>query len=112
MSPVMTIGATREIKLEWYKTAKDASGNNVESVYKRISMWAGVKRIGGGRTTRSGQTALENSIEFIIYYRPSIFPTGNWRVVYDGRKHTVQSIVKDSERRFFWRILAISEGKK
>lgn len=102
----------KEIKLEWWKTDKDANGNNTESVYKRISVWASVNRVGGGRTTRNGQTALDNSVEFKIYFRPNLFPTGNFRVVYDGRKHTVQSVVKDGEKRFYWVILANSTGKK
>lgn len=106
------VGLMKEIKLEWWKTAKDGSGNNVESVYKRISMWADVKRVGGGRTNSNGQTSLDNTIQFKVNYRPNVFPTGNFRVVYDGRKHTVQSIVKDQEQRFYWVITAISTGKK
>lgn len=102
----------KQVKLEWFKTSKDAAGNNTETVYKRISVWASVKRIGGGRTTGQGITVLENSVEFTVYFRPDLYPTGNWRVVYDGRKHTVQSIVKKDEGRRFWVILANSAGKK
>lgn len=106
------VGLMKEIKLEWLKATKDGSGNNIESVYKRISVWANVKRIGGGRTTRNGQTVLENSIEFKVYFKPNVFPTGNWRVVYDGKKFTGQSIVKDEEKLFYWVITAKAEGKK
>lgn len=102
----------KQVKLEWFKTDKNVTGDNRETVYKRVSVWASVKRIGGGRTTGQGQTVLKNSIEFTVYFRPDLYPTGNWRVVYDGRKHTVQSIVKKDEGRMFWVILADSEGKR
>lgn len=102
----------KQIKLEWWKTAKDGSGNNTESVYKRISVWAKVNRVGGGRTTRNGQTVLENSIEFYIYFRPNLFITGNWRVVYDGKKFTPQSVMKDNENKFYLAITATESSKK
>ena len=95
-----------QIKIEWWKTSKDGAGNNVEDIWKALHLWADVKRLGGGRITANGQTALSDSVEFKIFRRVDTWPTGNYRIVYDGKRFTPQSIVKDKERKFYWVILA------
>ena len=101
-----------QIKLERWKTNRDASGNNTETIMNAWYLWADVQRVGGGRTTKYGVTALDNSMEFRIRFRPNIWATGNYRIIYDGKRFTIQSIVKDEEKKFDWILLANATGKK
>lgn len=101
----------KQIKLERWRTLKDGNGNNTETVLNAWHLWAEVTRIGGGRTTSYGITALDNSMEFKIFFRFDVWPTGKYRIVYDGKRYTPQSIVKENEKRYNWVILANSSDK-
>lgn len=105
------IGDKKPIRLEHWYTTKAANGDFKETVTK-YNLWADVKRKGGDRGEINGQTGLDNIIEFRVYWKPNIFPTGNWRVIYSGRTHTIHSIVKENEDRFNWIITAESTGKR
>jgi SPP1 family predicted phage head-tail adaptor len=102
----------KQIRLEKWKTTKDANGNNTEAIEVKYNFWAEVLRQGGSRGTTNGLTGLSNSMTFTIEYFPHVFPTGNWRVIYNGRRHKVTSIEKKDEDRFKWVISAESVGKR
>lgn len=104
-------GLSKPIRLEKYVTTKDGDGNNTETVSK-FNFWAEVKRNSGGRTEAAGQPQLTNDITFKVRFRPDFDVSGNWRVVYDQRRFTVNSIDKDKEQRFYWIIKATSQDKK
>jgi SPP1 family predicted phage head-tail adaptor len=96
----------KQIRLEKWKTVKDANGNNIESVVK-YNYWADVRLLGGSRSSYSGKSELGNQVEFTIDFKPNRFPTGNWRVVYQGKRYKVLSIERSD--RFKWIITA--DGK-
>lgn len=102
------IGGKKKIRLEKWTAAKDGLGDFKEAVQK-WNLWATVTRTGGGRSSLNGQTSLTSGYQFEIYWKPDIFPTGKYRVAYDGKLLTVNSIEKKGEERFFWLINA--EGK-
>lgn len=104
------IGTTKEIKLERWTTVKDGNGNNIESMTFSVTRWATVKRVGANRNTTAGQTSIRDSVLFHVRFSYNFDPSGNWRVVYDNLRHTVDSIVKDEEKRFYWFIQADSKG--
>lgn len=99
----------KQIRLEKWKTVKDGSGNNTESIEVKYNFWASVQRLGGSRDSFAGQTSLSNQMVFTVQFRPDWYPTGNWRVVYLGRRHKVTSIERKDEDRFKWVITA--DGK-
>ena len=102
----------KQIRLEKWKTDKDANGNNTEAIEVKYNFWAEVIRQGGSRDTINGKTGLTNSMLFTVDFRPDWFPTGNWRVIYNGRRHKVTSIERKDEDRFKWVISAESVGKR
>jgi head-tail adaptor len=100
---------SKQIILEQWETETDLKGNMSDVLLRRIPVWAEVKRIGGGRSGLNGQVQLDNRIEFKVHWKPNIYPSGNWRIVYNGRKHTVSSIEKMEEDKFYWIITAESK---
>lgn len=100
----------KQIILERWGITKDDKGNNTEECNLRITKWADVIRSGGSRSSLNGKTSLDNSMIFETNFRSDLFLTGNWKVVYLGRRHTIQSIERKDEDRFTWVITANSKG--
>lgn len=105
------MAVVKQIRLEKWVTVKDGSGNNTETVSK-YNLFAEVKRNGGGRINTDGQTSLTQNIQFRVRFRPDFKPSGNWRVVFDGLRYTVQTIEKEGEDRFWWLIKTESQGER
>lgn len=105
-------GLKKQIRLENWKTTKDANGNNTEAIEVKYNFWAEVERLGGSKSSLNGKTGLSNDMKFTVSFRPDWFPTGNWRVIYRGRRHKVTSIEQQDEDRFQWIITAESIGKR
>lgn len=93
------------IRLEKWVSTKDGSGDFKETVTK-YNLFAEVLSSGSSRLTTNGSTKLNNTVQFKIRFRPDFKPTGNWRVVYDGKRYTVNSIEKENQERFYWIITA------
>jgi SPP1 family predicted phage head-tail adaptor len=91
----------KQIRLERWTSVQDAFGNWTESVQK-FNLFAEVTRKSGSRSSLNGQTRLNSIMEFRVRFRPDFNPTGNWRVVYDGNRYTVQEIIKEKEQRYWW----------
>jgi SPP1 family predicted phage head-tail adaptor len=102
----------KAIRLEKWKTVKDGNGNNTESIEKKIDYWAIVSEASGDRSSLNGQTGLTNSVSFEIDYNPKFNPTGNWRVIFDGRRFTVHQVKKKNQDRFKLIITAEAIGKR
>lgn len=94
------------IRLEKWVTTKDGSGNNIEILAEKINAFAEVTRLSGDRASLNGVTHLDNFFEFIVRFSPKFNITGNWRLIYGGKRFTVHSIEKMEEKRFYWRIRA------
>lgn len=97
------------IKLVKWETTKDVYGNNKETVIKNVSTFANIESDGGSKSFNDGYTAELKSCTFRIRFNPNFNPTGNWRIVYDGRSYDVQSVEKEDERNFFWKFKATSK---
>lgn len=102
----------KQIRLEKWATTQDGNGNNIEAITVKYNLWANVKRTAGQRVQVAGKIELSSSIKFSVRFRPDFNPSGNWRVVYNGNRHTVQSIVQDEEKRFYWTITADSQAMR
>lgn len=94
-------GVSKQVRLEKYESTQNGSGNWVETV-TRYNCFAEVEKQGGGRSSLNGRDKLTSTIRFKIRFRPDFKPSGNWRVIYDGLRYTVQSIEKEKEQRFYW----------
>ena len=100
------------IRMDRYKSTKDSKGDFKETVDLRVTAWAEVSRSGGDRSSLNGQEGLTNFFLFRVKFNPKFNPTGNWRVIYDGRRFTVHSIEKEEQRRFHWIIKGEAQGKR
>jgi SPP1 family predicted phage head-tail adaptor len=101
---------THEIRLEKWVTTKDGNGNNTEQIVSKVNVFAEVSGSGGDRSsinnrrTVNGETVLSNFFLFRFRFNPKFTTSGNWRVIYDGRRFTIKSIEKENQKRF-WMII-------
>jgi len=102
-------GVSKQIRLEKWVSTQGATGNWTEGVTK-YNCFAEVTRTGGGRSSLNGQDKLDSTIKFRVRFRPDFKPSGNWRVIYDGLKYTVNSIEKEDGKRFWWILTAKGSG--
>lgn len=98
-----------KIRLEKVTAAKDGSGDWKETITK-YNLWAEVLSGSSGRSSLNGRTTLNATKQFKVRFRPDFKPEGNWRIVYDAKKYTVNSIEKENEKRFYWIITAEALG--
>jgi SPP1 family predicted phage head-tail adaptor len=101
----------KPIRLEKWESTKDGSGDWKPSTTK-YNLWAEVVRQGGSRSNVNGLTSLESTIRFKVWFKPELKVSGNWRVVYNGNRHTVQSIEPENEKRFYLIITASAKSDK
>ena len=95
----------KQIRLEKWVSTKDGSGDFKETVTK-YNLWAEVVTSSTSRGSVGGSTKLTQTVQFRVRFRPDFKPTGDWRVVHDGRRYTVTSIEKENQKRFYWLITA------
>lgn len=96
------------IRLEKWVSTKGAGGDFKETVTK-YNLWADVSKTGGSRNLLNGRNAITDTYQFKIRFRPDFKPTGNWKIVYEGKRYTVTNIEKDLGKRFYWNFSC--EGK-
>ncbi len=106
----MGIGQRKKIQIVPFTSSKGVNGQNVETEGVRIGVWAEVTAPGGGRSYEYGQTRISSTRDFTINYRFDLFPDANWRIVYDGKMWTVNSIEKIDEKRFFYVLNATAKS--
>lgn len=102
-------GLSEQIRLEKWTSSKSNAGDFQESI-QRYNLWAEVVSSGGARATQAGQTTINQTVTFRVRFRPDFKPTGNWRVVYEGKRYTVTALEKENNKRFYWLITAIARG--
>lgn len=103
------IGNMEQIKLEKWAQVKNASGSLVDTRLNSYPIWADIRKRGGARSYENHQTKLSDSLEVRIYWKANFDITATWKVVYDGRRHTVRDIEKVNEERFNFILLIESK---
>lgn len=106
------VGNMKQMVLEKWTTPKNGSGSLVDTLADRYPVYGEFSRSGGNRSYEQNQTKISNSLTVRIYFRNQLDIDANWKVVYDGRRHTVQSIEKIDEKRFNYRLVIDSKGEK
>lgn len=107
----MSIGTMKPVILEQWAQVKDGGGNLVDSITHRYKIWADVEKVNGSRVYDS-QTKMEDGYRFRVWNRVAFDVDVLWKLVYDGKRLTVQSIEKENEKEFWWIIKADSNGRK
>ena len=103
------VGVMKPIYLEKWQQTKNARGSLIDTKLITYPIWAEVKKRSGGRTYESYQTKLSNNMEVRINFRDPFDLNGQWKVVYNGRRHTVLDIEKVNETRFNYLLLIESK---
>ena len=109
---IKKVGATKPVELVQWATVRDGKGDAKESITKTVKCFAEVIRKSGTRQLQDGQYGLINKLSFRVYFKPNVYPTGNWRVIYAGRTHQINEIVRVDENRFYWDFIAVSQDKR
>ena len=102
-------GISKQIRMEKWVSSIGGTGDYTEAVTK-YNCFGEVMRTGGSKSSTNGQTVLSNSMKLRVRFRPDFKPSGNWRVVVDGLRYTVESIEKEDGRRFWWIITTKGSG--
>jgi SPP1 family predicted phage head-tail adaptor len=106
----MGIGKTQQVKLIPYTADPNINGAWIEVRGQSKNVWAKVSNPSGFRSYQNGQTQLGETKDFLIRFRFDMFPNCNWKLVYDSRVWTVNELIKQDEKKFFWRLNATSKG--
>lgn len=107
----MSIGTMKQVVLEQWTQPKDGSGNIVDTKTHSYKIWADVSRSSGSRVFDT-QTKMDSQYKFRAYSRTAFDITALWKIVYDGKRLTVQSIDKEKENNFYWIIRADANSTK
>lgn len=101
-------GLMSKIRLEKWVSTRTANGW-AESVTK-YNVWAEVLSSSSSKANAQGRTAINQTKQFKVRFRPDFKPTGNWKLTYEGKRYSVNSIEKENEKRFYWVITAEARG--
>lgn len=104
-----SVGTFKQILLEKWEQVK-VDGNLTDEMTETYALYAEAERTGGSRTYQQNQLQMTNTVRFKIRYRSEFDIDATWKIVYDGRRHSVQSIEKLNERNFDYLIVAESKG--
>jgi SPP1 family predicted phage head-tail adaptor len=83
---------------------QSASGNWQQQPDQSYNTWAEVSNPSGFRDYLNGQTQLGLTKRFQVRFQFDLFPGADWKVKYQGKEYTVQSIERLNEKRFYWTI--------
>lgn len=101
----------KPVILEQWTQPVDGNGNMIDTISHRYKIWADVSRVNGSRVYDT-QTKMEDGYKFRVWSRTALDLDALWKIVYDGKRLTVQSIEKEKEGEFWWIIKADSNGRK
>lgn len=99
----MSIGQRKPFKLV-DETPTRVNGEPVPKQVTILRSWADVRSISSNRAVENNQTKIGKLFEFRFRYRSDISVNQNVRLVYDGKRYTIQSIEKDKQKKFYWTI--------
>lgn len=100
----MGIGQRQQIQLVHVPNDQAVAGNWVQQPKERYNTWAEVSNPSGFRDYLNGQTQLGLTKRFQVRFRFDLFPGADWKVKYQSKEYTVQSIERVNEKRFYWTI--------
>lgn len=106
-----SVGTMKKIKIIRMGSTADAGGFQKPSETVLWAGWAKVRQANGFREFTQGLTGMGYVKEFEIRNDRTITHDSDTRIVYAGRRYTVNSIEPKQEKRFWWiiRATAISE---
>lgn len=100
------IGTRKQIKIIDVAPTKDSNGHMKPNETVLFSGWAEVSNPSGGRNFFNGQDSLDHTKFFKIRNHQAINADVNTRLLYSGKRYTVNSIEKDIEKNFYWIVRA------
>lgn len=100
------IGRRKQIKLIDVAPTKDANGYLKPGSSVLFSGWADVIDPGSSRLYQNGQASIDYTKVFRIRHNGGLHVGADTRIVYDGKKFTVESIEKEKEKKFYFIIKA------
>ena len=95
----MGIGNSRRIALEEWRQTRADNGNMVDEKVSTSHVYAEVVKKGGRRSFEQSQLKQEDTYQMKVRMN-NMDINALWKVVYQGKKHTVQSIERIGEKRF------------
>lgn len=104
------IGDMMQVKLEKWTQSKGPTGSLDDTLVNSYPIWADVRKVSGSRNYTNSQTKERDRIEIKIWWKSAFDINALWKVVYDGRRHTVQSVEKINEKRFKYLLIIESNG--
>lgn len=103
------IGSRKQVKIISVAPVKNADGEMKPAEEVLFSGWAEVTSPSGGRNYFIGQDSLDHTKFFKIRHHQAISSDVNTRLLYAGKRYTVNSIEKDEEKNFYWNIRATAK---
>ena len=100
------IGSRKQIKIIDVTPAKDSNGYMKPNETVLFSGWAELSNPSGGRNFFNGKDSLDHSKFFKIRNHQAINADVNTRLLYQGKRFSVNSIEKDNEKNFYWIVRA------
>lgn len=102
------IGGQRKIIIEKWTQAKNDTGSLTDTLVERHFLWAEVSKTSESRQYSGNQVQQFSSFTFKVRFRSDWALNDLWKVVYQGKRFTVQQIDNINERSFNWLITAKS----
>lgn len=103
------IGIRKQIKIIDVTSVKDGDGLMKPQTTVVFFGWAEVTNPSSSRNYFIGQDSMEFTKFFKIRNQQPIVTDVNTRLIYSGKTYTVNSIVKDEEKNFYWIIRATAK---
>lgn len=73
--------------------------------------WTKIEPLTSSRNLQDSQIELQDGFRFNIRYRIAPQPNKSMLVEYDGKDYTINSIVEVNNRKRYWQIVAVTNGK-
>lgn len=103
------IGLRKPIKIISVAPVKNANGEMKPNELVLFSGWAEVSNPSGNRNYFIGQDSFDHTKFFKIRNNQGLTSDVHTRLIYSGKRYTVNSIEKDNERNFYWNIRATAK---
>lgn len=88
------INFKHRITLKETTTILDELLQEIEEVVEFGSFWADIKTVQGKEFHAAGQTALKNTVRFIMRYVPGV--NNNMKIEYNGELYEIEEILNDN----------------
>lgn len=106
----MSIGQRKQIVIiSVAPTKEEDTGLMKKDETVLYSGWAEVTNPSGSRNFSVGLDSLDHTKFFKIRNHQAIQADVNTRLIYAGKRYTVNSIEKDNEKNFYWNIRATAK---